>query len=314
MKGISEMPKLSIIVPIYNVEPYLARCIDSILAQTFADFELILIDDGSPDNCAAIMEKYAKRDKRIVTIHQENKGVSAARNAGLDVARGTYIGFVDPDDWIEPDMYESMLQKLGDTDSDLAVCAWRACHIDGRKEENCARVPEIMSREAFVSELFAIPRSVGGSCWNKLFKRELISRAFDATLTICEDNLFLCRYCMSIHRACYTGKISYNVFISQDSATRSQPQKVVLGLPVRREMIQIVSPLGKSLRDCAEADYLDSCMLYVGNWREQPKSGYEEMSRKEFAQYIRTNHKRVLSNPSIPFRTKLLYFCSARLM
>ena len=92
------MPELSIIVPVYKVEPYLPKCIDSILAQTFSDFELILIDDGSPDRCGEICDEYAARDDRVVVIHRENRGVSAARNAGLDAARGEYIGFVDSDD------------------------------------------------------------------------------------------------------------------------------------------------------------------------------------------------------------------------
>jgi glycosyltransferase involved in cell wall biosynthesis len=116
------MPVISIIVPVYKVEPYLRRCIESILAQTFSDIECILIDDGSPDNCSVICDEYAQKDGRIVVIHQENRGVSAARNAGLEAARGEWIGFVDSDDWIEPNMYESLLEACVAKDSDLAVC------------------------------------------------------------------------------------------------------------------------------------------------------------------------------------------------
>jgi glycosyltransferase involved in cell wall biosynthesis len=99
------MPVISIIVPVYKVEPYLRRCIDSILAQGFTDFECILIDDGSPDNCPTICDEYMEKDKRIVVIHQENKGVSAARNAGLNRAQGKWIGFVDSDDWCDKGMF-----------------------------------------------------------------------------------------------------------------------------------------------------------------------------------------------------------------
>ena len=114
------MPELSIIVPVYKVEPYLRRCIDSILAQTFRDFELILIDDGSPDNCGAICDEYAAKDSRIIVIHQKNQGVSAARNAGLDIAKGTYLGFVDSDDWIEPEMYETMIATAKEKQVDVS--------------------------------------------------------------------------------------------------------------------------------------------------------------------------------------------------
>lgn len=99
------MPTISIIVPVYNVEAYLCRCIDSILAQTFTDFELILVDDGSPDNCSSICDEYAKKDSRIVVVHKENGGLSDARNTGLDIAKGEYIGFVDSDDFIHPQTY-----------------------------------------------------------------------------------------------------------------------------------------------------------------------------------------------------------------
>lgn len=106
------MPTISVIVPVYNVEPYLRQCVDSILGQTFRDFELILVDDGSPDGCPAICDEYAKMDSRVKVIHKENGGLSSARNAGLDVAKGKYIAFVDSDDWIHPEMSETMQNRM----------------------------------------------------------------------------------------------------------------------------------------------------------------------------------------------------------
>ncbi|EME8139564.1 glycosyltransferase, partial [Enterococcus faecium] len=100
------MCEISIIVPIYNVEQYLRKCVDSILAQTFTDFEVILVDDGSPDNSGAICDEYAKLDSRVRVIHKENGGLSDARNAGIEIAKGKYLGFVDSDDFIDKDMYE----------------------------------------------------------------------------------------------------------------------------------------------------------------------------------------------------------------
>ena len=99
MSSVETILELSIIVPIYNVERWLKRCLDSILTQTFNNFELILVDDGSPDKCSEIIEKYIRKDKRVVAIYQNNRGVSAARNAGLKIAQGEFIAFVDPDDW-----------------------------------------------------------------------------------------------------------------------------------------------------------------------------------------------------------------------
>ena len=108
-------PKISIIVPVYKVEQYLRRCLDSIVAQTFTDWECILIDDGSPDNSGRICDEYAEKDKRFRVFHQENVGVSAARNKGLDEARGEWIGFVDSDDWIEKEMYEYLYNDAIET-------------------------------------------------------------------------------------------------------------------------------------------------------------------------------------------------------
>ncbi len=116
------MPKVSIIVPVYNVEKYLRRCIDSILRQTLTDIEVILVDDGSFDSSGKICEEYARKDSRLRVIHQKNAGVAVARNTGLDIASGDYIAFVDSDDYIEPNMYQSMMQVANQYDCDVVLC------------------------------------------------------------------------------------------------------------------------------------------------------------------------------------------------
>ncbi|HCI64916.1 MAG TPA: glycosyl transferase, partial [Clostridiales bacterium] len=105
-------PLISVIVPVYRVEAFLPRCLDSIRGQTYKNLEIILVDDGSPDNCGKICDEYAEMDSRIRVIHKKNGGLSSARNAGLDVAVGDYIGFVDSDDWIAPEMYETLLGAI----------------------------------------------------------------------------------------------------------------------------------------------------------------------------------------------------------
>ena len=117
-----DMPLISIIVPVYKTEKYLNRCVDSILNQKFTDFELILVDDGSPDKCPCICDEYAVKDVRVKVIHKRNTGVSAARNSGLDIAVGKYVTFVDSDDWIEPEMYYAMIEKARKYDCDVVMC------------------------------------------------------------------------------------------------------------------------------------------------------------------------------------------------
>lgn len=116
------MPIISIIVPVFKSELYLKRCIDSILCQTFSDYELLLIDDGSTDLCPEICDEYAKKDERIRVIHKENAGVATARNSGLDIANGEYVTFVDSDDWIESDMYQSMMDIAKKYECDVVMC------------------------------------------------------------------------------------------------------------------------------------------------------------------------------------------------
>ena len=102
----NQNPRISVIVPVYNVEQYLPRCVESILAQTYENLEILLVDDGAKDGSGAICDAYARQDERVKVIHKENGGLSSARNAGIDASTGEYLSFVDSDDWIEPDMYE----------------------------------------------------------------------------------------------------------------------------------------------------------------------------------------------------------------
>ena len=116
------MKKISVIIPVYNTEKYLKRCVDSVREQTYGNLEIILVDDGSPDGCPQMCDAFAAEDDRIKVIHKENAGVAAARNTGLDVATGEYLTFVDSDDYIAPEMYQSLLDVLMQTDSDIAAC------------------------------------------------------------------------------------------------------------------------------------------------------------------------------------------------
>ena len=128
----SGKPEISIIVPVYQVEKYLNECIDSILAQTFTDFELILVDDGSPDNCPALCDAAAKRDSRVRVIHKQNGGVSTARNAGLDAAQGNWIAFVDSDDTAAPEYLEKMHKAVLETGADFAICSSQCIDETGK--------------------------------------------------------------------------------------------------------------------------------------------------------------------------------------
>jgi len=171
MKPEKTKPAISIIVPVYKAEDYLKDCIDSILGQTFTDFELILVDDGSPDRSGEICDTYAELDQRIRVIHKNNGGCSAARNAGLDSVRGKYIGNVDADDHIAPEMFQTLISLIEEYDADIADCQYYEVNGDitiksGRDE------PVVFGEGDFIMKEFFESR-MKPSVWTKLYKSEL---------------------------------------------------------------------------------------------------------------------------------------------
>lgn len=174
------MPTVSVVVPVYKVEQYLDRCVESILAQTVTDLEIILVDDGSPDACPKMCDAWAEKDSRIRVVHKSNGGLSSARNAGIDIARGDYIGFVDSDDYILPDMYRRLLNAVLDNGADLAICGYAYVNQENGAidEVETAKSPlkdEVLSREQAYEKInaFETGYSFYVTAWNKLYKREL---------------------------------------------------------------------------------------------------------------------------------------------
>lgn len=149
------MDRISVIVPVYKVESYLHSCIESVLSQTFPCFELILVDDGSPDRCGEICEAYARKDDRVRVIHQKNAGLSAARNAGLEIASGTYVTFVDSDDAIHPQMLEQLIQAIQTTDANMSLCFFTRAETDLTVQVE-SKAPEIISGEEACLRIYGI--------------------------------------------------------------------------------------------------------------------------------------------------------------
>lgn len=163
------MPLISIIVPVYKVEKYLRKCIDSILQQTLKDFELILVNDGSPDSCGSICDEYAKVDSRIRVIHKKNGGLSDARNSGIEIAQGRYLGFIDSDDYIENDMYEVLYNNIVSNNADIAVCGYYDCYKNTIIPRGNSGKISIKNTEESVEML----KKMLPVAWNKLYKREI---------------------------------------------------------------------------------------------------------------------------------------------
>lgn len=219
------MPQISVIVPVYRVERYLPRCLDSIVAQTFMDWECILIDDGSPDNSGAICDEYAKQDSRFVVIHQENAGVSAARNAGLAAARGEWIAFVDSDDWIDRETYEVAYNHAVKCNADMVQ--WGYCRSDGQGDYDHRVFKHDYDISNFKDTLKE-DEPYFGFCFTMTRRQLLLDNDifFPADMIMGEDYLFSLRcYLATTNIYNIKDKCFYHYFQRSDSACHNTSER-----------------------------------------------------------------------------------------
>ena len=235
------MPKISIIVPIYNVEKYLTNCIDSILNQTFKDFELILVNDGSTDNSLEICKHYKDIDDRICIIDKKNGGLSSARNAGLAFASGEYVGFCDPDDKINERMYELLYQSILENNSDCCVCSYKSFKTDSDIESSCSdkRNVLVFNGNEIIEYFLGDGRNMLASVWTKLINRKLIENLrFNEAMAFGED------YCFSLETLLNCSKVTmlencelYYYFLREDSAMKKVNSEKYYKLFVEKQRI-----------------------------------------------------------------------------
>ena len=177
-------PKVSIVVPIYNVERYLKTCVDSILGQTLRDIEIILVDDGSPDGCGKIIDEYARKDSRVIAVHQENSGYSKAVNRGIDMARGEYIGIIESDDFIDDDMYESLYNNAKRYKTDVTkglFYIFRSVPKAGERQNTIYKNPNGVDLRLAPDGVFKPedwPRIIGfhASIWSAIYKADFVKK------------------------------------------------------------------------------------------------------------------------------------------
>lgn len=234
--------KISVIVPVYNTEKYLRRCIDSILAQTFTNFELLLIDDGSEDTSGKICDEYAKKDARVRVFHKENCGVSSARNLGLENACGSYITFVDADDWIDERMYEEMLAVISETKCDIVCCDYLYEYENG----NCLYANTLPSsvyqdREKILCDCL---KCLITYVWNILVNSRLY-RADGISFKgyYCEDFNIYMKLMVLADKVCHIDKAYYHYYQHSQSICHTlSPEKKIDGLKSMRDVAEYLKP------------------------------------------------------------------------
>lgn len=213
---------ISVIIPVYNVEKYLDRCLESVLNQTYKNLEIILVDDGSTDNSGNMCDEYVKKDQRVVVIHKKNGGASTARNVGLDCAQGQYIGFVDSDDWIKLDMYEYLYNLLHAYDADISMCLFTRKQKD-MQSKICSEKVDILEHSDLDKFFYRLngEASLYG-VYNRLYKRKTISGIRFMENKITEDVLYTYQVYKEAKRLVVSNLVKYYYFMNESGVTRSQ--------------------------------------------------------------------------------------------
>ena len=301
-------PTISVIVPVYNTKRYLPKCLDSIASQTFTDFEVLMIDDGSTDGSGEICEQYSRNDSRFITIHQSNQGVSVSRNNGLQRARGKYISFVDSDDYIHPQMLELLYKAIRQGDYDLAV----ACYQSVMVNEKIAPQQIISPCFKNISIHDAIIRLFGtagedmlyGSCCNKLYKKRLLGGISFSNIEMSEDLFFNMRVFCKASKAVGVEQVLY--YYVQHGAS------AVHRLSIRKEEDRM-NVLYKCLDFLSLGSDAEACCLLklyktlFSTRLRVSKEAYQKEAVAKIKEIHKLICKRFFNNRHIPYFKKILF-------
>lgn len=296
---------ISVIIPVYRVEAYLKRCVDSVLAQTYPDMEVILVDDGSPDGCPGICDRYAAADHRVKVIHQENAGLSGARNAGIEAAQGEYLAFVDSDDYLAPEFLEKLYRACIETGSDMSVCRWEYVKGEQIPERGSGEVKVYSGRE-MLANLYTPDGAYFVVAWNKLYCRELFQEIRYPVGRIHEDEATTYRIFDRIKQAAYVDSSLYGYFVAPSSITRGfQPKRMDWVKAVAERMDFFEERGYRELMVPGLQAFADGSIdIYFGLRDFLPGS---EEQQEEIRAHIRRGLRRVKPYGRFPLRTEIGY-------
>lgn len=281
---------ISVIIPVYNTKQYLQSCLDSLLAQSYTDLEIIFVDDGSTDGSAEMLDAFAARDSRIRVIHQPNGGVCAARNRGIEEARGEYLSFIDSDDTLEPDMYEVLTNLLREHGVRIAHCSYNRITAEGVKPIGNSAQVYIQSREEAL-ECLLTGKLFVGSCWTKLYERRLFdSVRFPSGIRTNEDMLVNFLVLSQVEKSAFADVCKYNYLTSETSSCIRTPQRKRAEdlLTVNQRML--ADNVCPELTDILERRVLGSLFACYKASVYEPKP--DQIRRRELMTQIKEMHGR----------------------
>lgn len=252
---------ISVIVPIYKVESYLDRCIQSIVNQTYKNLEIILVDDGSPDRCPIICDQWGEKDQRVKVIHKRNGGLSDARNAGMKIMTGDYVSYIDSDDWIAEDMYETLLTAIKKNNADICECSFERISIvpqNTRKQQDNSVT--ILDRESAL--LAAVKEKVQPVVWNKLYKKEIVEALWFEVGKCNEDEFFTYKAIDRAEKIVQIPYVGYYYFFREDSIiNETYTIKRLDGLEARYERMKYLKKYPE-IYGVAKRQLVFNCMYH----------------------------------------------------
>lgn len=302
-------PLISIIVPIYGVEEYLCRCVESLRLQTYDNLEIILVDDGSPDGCPAICDAYAGQDQRIRVIHQQNAGLSGARNVGIDLAGGEYLAFVDSDDYVAPDFIQAMYEVMKETGCAIGQCRFSYVQGEPLKKED-SRSFRIYRGESLMEQLYSSEEEATYFvvAWNKLYRRELFEQIRYPQGRIHEDEATTYRLFHEGKKLVFVDRALYGYFTrNTGSITSKFSKKRLQWLQAHEERIAFFKEKGyEKLLPRAYRKLCDACITFYFRCTEDVEdfAQIRKELKKRLKQY-RTEGKSYIV--SLPIQTRIGY-------
>lgn len=307
------MPAISVIVPVYNTEKYLDRCVKSIINQTFSDFELILVDDGSPDYSGILCDKWSKKDSRIKVIHQQNAGAGAARNAGIKNATGRYIGFVDSDNWIELNMYQTLYDAITKYKTEVAMVRMKTCknYVEPLKRTENKYNITVKDRDEMLARFFRIHGEDSSiiDVGPKLIDKRILDNFNFVEGTICEDVYASFEFIIRSERTAVIGAELYDYFYNPMGVTRGKVSiKDFEYIDAYKRILDIVNEEYPQFVPFAEMSWIRSYFTVLSKMK---LFGYDKNDRElkkkyhELKNFVR-NHFMQLLTYDMPITRKIL--------
>ena len=302
MKKNSEL--ISVIIPVYKVKKYLDKCVNSVINQTYKELEIILVDDGSPDECGKMCDEYALKDERIVVIHKENGGLSDARNVGIEKATGEYITFVDSDDFVDSDYVEFLYKMIKEANCKMSICSHKVLYESGKVIDLGINKKSLLSNKE-VLEKILYSDGIDLSAWAKLYAKSLFKNVKFPKGRLFEDAATTYKLILQCDDI-MCGQISkYNYYIRNDSITTSTFSEKKLDLIIStKEMCDCVDKKYPELQSATLRRKVYAHLSTLTQLIKDKENNYK-IERKKIIKYVRKNSSKVFFNSRTPMRDKI---------